>query len=67
MSTAVYTLVVFLGLFFLSVGGALIVVLAEKWKWNWLDRQGRNAGLIIALTSFSLAIICFIKLFTIHA
>jgi hypothetical protein len=47
------------------MGGALVVVLMEKW--NWLDRQGRNAGLIIALTSFSLAIICFIKLFTIHA
>jgi hypothetical protein len=61
----IYSLTAFMGLFFLLTGGALIVVLTEKW--NWLDRKGRNAGLLIVLLSFSLAILCFIKLLTIGA
>lgn len=61
----VYSLIVFGGLLFLLLGGASVMVLAEKW--NWLSREDRNIMLIGALVSFSLAIICFIKLLTLPA
>lgn len=45
-----YTLVAFLCLFFFITGGAIMVVLTEKW--NWLDRQERKHSALVFYNLF---------------